>query len=350
MLKNFEGARLGIFVFLGTALIIVAVFMIGNRESLFISTYTVKTYFTKVEGLKNGAPVRLSGYDIGSVSNLVLKSDTSGQVEVEMRIEERVKHFIRLDSEASIETEGLVGKKIVSISPGTTELAIVQEGGVIKSKDPVNVAEIIEEVQSIMAYLNTITKEFAEVSEKINRGEGTVGKALTDDQLYYATVDVTRSAEKSLNSITDRMETISDFIIQIGENFNGIMLKVDYAVQDVQKMISEIKQGKGLAGSMINDQGVFDSVKTVVANLVKTTQSTMEGASSFAENMEALKHNWLFKNYFEERGYWNKIDYERELDFKIQELTKQNAILEKRIEELKELESKLGIESNENTE
>ncbi len=346
MLKRFEGARLGIFVFLGTALLILAVFMIGNRESLFISTYTVKAYFKKVEGLKNGAPVRLSGYDIGSVSNLVLKSDTSGQVEVEMRIEERVKHFIRLDSEASIETEGLVGKKIVSLSPGSTDLEIVQDGGIIKSKDPVNVAEIIEEVQSIMSYLTTITKEFAEVSEKINKGEGTVGKALTDDQLYFATVDVTRSAEKSLNSITERMETVSDFIIQIGENFQGIMLKVDGAVSDVQKMISEINQGKGLAGNIITDNTVFDSVKTVVANLVKTTQSTMEGASSFAENMEALKRNWLFKNYFEERGYWNKADYEKELDFKIQKLNKQTAILEKRIEELKELENKLGIENN----
>jgi phospholipid/cholesterol/gamma-HCH transport system substrate-binding protein len=115
-------------------------------------------------------------------------------------------------------------------------------------------------------------------------------------------------------------------------------------------MISEIKQGKGLVGSMVNDNEVFDSVKTVVNNLVKTTQNTLEGASSFAENMEALKHNWLFKNYFEERGYWNKMDYERELDFKIQELTKQNAILEQRIEELKKLEKKLDIDKDKNKE
>jgi len=66
--------------------------------------------------LKNGAPVRLSGYDIGSVSTISLTSDTSALVEVKMRIDNNLKHFIRIDSEAAVETEGLVGKKIVSVT------------------------------------------------------------------------------------------------------------------------------------------------------------------------------------------------------------------------------------------
>ena len=87
MFKHFEGARLGLFVFLGTVLLVVAIFLVGNKESLFIKSVYIKSYFTTVEGLRTGAPVRLSGLDIGSVSNIRLVEDTTGRVEVTMRID-----------------------------------------------------------------------------------------------------------------------------------------------------------------------------------------------------------------------------------------------------------------------
>ena len=341
MLKHFEGARLGIFIFLGTVLLILAIFMIGNRDSLFVSSITVKTYFQKVQGLRTGAPVRLSGYDVGSVSSMALVSDTSGRVEVIMRIEESVQQFIRLDSEASIETEGLVGKQIISISPGTTKFAVVTDGGIIKAKNPVSVEAIIKEVQDIMSYIKDITKEFTGISTKINAGEGTIGKLINDDQLYYAAVDITKSADRNLTTITERLEDVSNFIIDMGGGVKSIMNNVDSAIVDVKYMISDVKKGKGTLGLLMKDESVYDSVKATINNLVGTTEATMIGARRFAENMEALKHNWLFKSYFEQRGYWETADYEKSIDEKILELRKQNEEFQKRINELKDLEKQV---------
>jgi phospholipid/cholesterol/gamma-HCH transport system substrate-binding protein len=59
--------------------------------------------------------------------------------------------------------------------------------------------------------------------------------------------------------------------------------------------------------------------------------------------MEALKHNWLFKSYFEQRGYWDKLQYEKDLDSKIFMLQKQNKILDDKIREMLELQDKLGL-------
>lgn len=341
MLKHLEGARLGIFIFLGTVLLVLAIFTIGNRDSLFVSSITIKTYFNKVQGLRTGAPVRLSGYDIGSVSNMTLASDTSGRVEVTMRIDEEVRQFIRLDSEASIETEGLVGKQVISISPGTTDLEVVSDGGIIKAKDPVSVEAIIKEVQDIMAYIKDITKEFSGISAKINNGEGTIGKLINDQQLYFAAVDITKSADRNLTTITERLEDVSNFIISLGGGVEDIMNNVDSAIVDVKSMISDVKDGKGTLGMLMKDETVYDSVKATINNLVATTEATMVGARRFAENMEALKHNWLFKTYFEERGYWETADYEKSLDEKILELRKQNEELQNRINQLKELEKKV---------
>ncbi len=78
----------------------------------------------------------------------------------------------------------------------------------------------------------------------------------------------------------------------------------------------------------------------MVSNLVIISEQTKLGAKSFAENMEALKSNWLFKSYFEQKGYWEKAEFEKEIDDKLLELDTKTKMLEKRIEELKKLEMK----------
>ena len=337
MLKQFEGARLGLFVFVGTALLIVSVFMLGNKEKLFVNTIQMKAYFNQIEGLKNGAPVRLSGYGIGSVSNLSLAPDTSGRVEVTLNIEKDLMHFIRLDSEASIATEGLVGKKIVAITPGSPNEPMLKDGAVIKSKDPVNIGAIIEETQEIMSNLTSLTSGLSEIVAKVNNGEGTIGKIVNDEELYNSAVQITQSADKSLNSVTGRMEEISDVMINLGKGFEDVLTNVDSVVADVKMMTRSINEGEGILNSLLNDKSMNDSVLVMLNNLVETSESVSLGASRFAENMEALKHNWLFKAYFEERGYWDKAEYREELDNKLQEIKQEQHILDQKIEELKRL-------------
>ncbi len=341
MLKQLEGARLGIFIFLGTILLIISIFLIGNKEKLFTSTIEIKAYFKQIEGLKSGAPVRLSGYDVGSVSAISLGSDTSRMVEVKMRIDDNLKHFIRLDSEASIETEGLVGKKIVSITPGSPNEAEISEGGIIKSKSPVNVAKIIEQTEAVMSYMKDLTKDFSEIFAKVNRGEGSIGKLINDDQLYNSTVRITQTADKSLTTITNRLDEISNIIVSTTGSIKSILTDVDGTIADIHKVINKVNNGEGALGALISDRQTGDSIKTIVKNLTRTSDQARVAVDRLAENMEALKHNWLFKGYFEQRGYWDTAQYEKQIDNKLEELKQQNEILEARTKELKELETKL---------
>lgn len=341
MFKHLEGARLGLFVFIGTVLIIIAILFIGNKDSLFADTITVKANFNEVEGLKTGAPVRLSGYNIGSVSNITLSPDTAGQVVVEMRIEESVRNLVRLNSVATIATEGLVGKKVVSITPGSTQYEVVSDGGYIKSVDPVNVQEIIAESRGVISNLRIMTKDFAEITTKVNSGQGTVGKIFNDDELYYAAVDLTKSADESLENMTARLSEISNYIVELGEGINETMNNVDTTIVNIKQLTAKLNRGEGALGALIADKSVYDSVKTVITNLVQTSEFASAGAAKFAENMEALKHNWLFKSYFEERGYWDRVEYEEEIDQKLQKLFKEQNELDKKIEQLKEMQQKI---------
>lgn len=341
MFKNLEGARLGIFVFLGTVLLVISIFLLGNKEKLFTGTIEIKAYFNQIEGLKPGAPVRLSGYDIGSVSSISLVDEKTGNVEVQMRIDNDLKHFIRLDSQAAIETEGLVGKKIVTISPGSAGMAEINEGGIIKSKNPLNISAIMEQTESTISYLKKLTKNLAEVVGKVNQGEGTIGKIVNDDRLYEAAVDITQNADKSLTAVTQRLNSVSDIIIEMTGSINSIISSVDTAIVDLKTMVDRVNRGEGTLGALISDENMADTVKFAISNLAKTSDYTRIAASSLADNMEALKHNWLFKGYFEQRGYWNQSEYEKAIDLQMKELLKQQEILDEKIKQLNELESKL---------
>jgi phospholipid/cholesterol/gamma-HCH transport system substrate-binding protein len=341
MLKQLEGARLGIFIFFGTVLLVLSIFLLGSKEKLFTRTSEVKAYFSQIEGLKSGAPVRLSGYDIGSVSSISFAADSTAKVEVKMKIDNALKHFIHLDSEAAIETEGLVGKKIVTITAGSADAPEIGDGGVIRSKNPVNISAIMEETESIMGNIKNLTKEFSEIFSKVNKGEGSIGRLVNDDQLYKSAVNVTQSADRSMSIITKRLDEIADIIVKISASMKSIVGNIDSATTDVRNLVHKVNKGEGVLGSLIGDKKIADSVRAMLKNLVKTSDDARIATSSLVENMEALKHNWLFKSYFEERGYWSQSEYEKAIDLQLGELKKQQEIVDQKMKELKELELRL---------
>lgn len=346
MLKHLEGAKLGLFIFIGTVLLVLSIFLVGSKDALFSDNIYIKSYFDNVEGLRTGAAVRLNGLNVGSVSDVRLMEMNQYRVEVTMRINKDVKQFIRLDSEASIETEGIIGSKIVVITPGSKENATIDDGGVIMSQAAVNMNQIISETQDIMLYMKELTKEFAEVLEKVNKGEGTIGKLVNDDKLYFETVNIVKSADTSLHTMVDRLERMSGFIIGLGSSVEEIVGNVDSAAIDLRDLIGRIEKGEGALGALIADESVYDSIKTVIHNLTQTTYAAKTGTEAFAENMEALKHNWLFKKYFEERGYWSKTDYEQKMDSQIKMIEESRKELELKLQELRNLESKYSDQGN----
>ena len=346
MLKHLEGAKLGLFVFLGTVLIVLSIFLVGNKDSLFSKNIMVRTYFENIEGLRTGASVRLNGLTIGSVSDIELKNSTTNRVEVTMRIKEEVIQYVRLDSEASIETEGMIGSKLVSISPGTETYAVVHDNGVIMAKDPINMTQILSETQEIMKYMKDLTKEFSQTLAQVNSGEGTMGRIINDDELYYATVKIVESADTSLKVMVDKLDRMTNFIVDLGSGVGDIVKNVDSAAIDLRNLIGKVENGEGALGALISDKSANDSIQVVIANLTKTTDAAREGGEAFAENMEALKHNWLFKKYFEERGYWKKTEYERNLETKVENLYRQQEILDKKILELEQLEERAKALTN----
>ena len=344
MLKNLSGAKLGVFIFIGSTLLVVGIFLLGNKEALFSPTFTVKAYFNNIEGLRNGAPVRLGGIDVGSVKNIEIVKDTTGRVQVTMRLLKDIRQFIRKDTKASIETEGLVGNKVVILQIGSSTADLIEDDGTIQSKNPVGFAAVIDETQGIMNYTKEMTKNMADIVAKINKGEGTIGKILTDEKLYYQATELTKRADQSLYAVIKELEKVSDIFKSLGSGVSEVISNVNRVVTEVDTIISDVGKGRGMLGQVLVENSRYDSMFTsTMLEIQKTSVDARIAASRLSENMEALKHNWLFKSYFEERGYWDKAEYEDQINSGLRELDEKIKIIDQKIEYLKNLEEKASV-------
>jgi phospholipid/cholesterol/gamma-HCH transport system substrate-binding protein len=340
MANKTNNVRIGIFISIGLAILVVAIFLLGEKSALFKSTFDVKAYFRDIQGLRRGAIVRLSGIDVGSVKGIQIVGDTTGRVVVTMSLVNDIKRFIRTDSKASIETEGLVGNKVVVLRIGSSSAEQVNSGGTIQTLEPIGFSAIVAETQGIMEYTKDMTQNLAEIIARVNKGEGSIGKLLKDEQLYLDAKQLTTQADLSLKSITGEVSGITNVFNELGAGVKQVVGNIDSAIVRVDVILSGIQQGKGVLGQVLVNGTKLDSTFSgTLSNIQKTSEDARLAASRLAENMEALKHNWLFKSYFENRGYWDKASYEDDINLKIKELDDKIRMLDDRISTIKQMES-----------
>ena len=169
--------RLGIFVTIGLALFIAGLYFVGQRKQLFNSSFRVTAVFKNISGLQVGNNVRFSGITVGIVENIEQVSDTA--VRVDMLIDSDTKKFLKKDSKATIGSDGLMGNKIVLISPGSSG-KVIQDNDVIKTEIPIDLDDIMEKLKVTSDNAATITSNLAEITTSLKDGRGTVGMLLMD--------------------------------------------------------------------------------------------------------------------------------------------------------------------------
>ncbi len=143
--------KTGIFVIAGIGLLVLAIFLIGNQKNLFNKTFTVNANFRNVAGLQIGNAVRFGGINVGinvgTVSDITILNDSI--VQVSLRLQSFVHKFIKQDAIANIGSDGLMGDKIIQVSSGTPQTAIVKDNSLINGKDPMNMDQVMTKLNGI---------------------------------------------------------------------------------------------------------------------------------------------------------------------------------------------------------
>lgn len=168
--------RLGAFISLGIAVLILGIYFIGERQQLFRKTFRVSGVFRDVAGLQEGNNVRFSGINVGTVDNIAIVSDTS--VKVEILISESTRKFIKKDAVASIGSEGLMGNKTLTINPGTGGKMEIENNDTVGTVQPINMDDIMTSLKTTIDNTSRITSDLSRITGTLQSGKGTIGRLL----------------------------------------------------------------------------------------------------------------------------------------------------------------------------
>lgn len=200
--------KLGMFVIGGLLLFILTIYFIGKQQNMFGSTIHLNSKFKTVSGLKVGNNVRFSGINVGTVDQIELVNDTT--VVVVLVIEEEVRKFIKTDAIATIGSDGLVGDKVVTISPGSSSNKPVQDNAFIASRSPLEMEDLMKSVKKSADNAEVITAQLALFTYNMNHGNGTLSKLMNDKQ-FATKLDATMSnLESGTKGLSENMEAAKD--------------------------------------------------------------------------------------------------------------------------------------------
>ncbi len=321
-------ARTGLFVILCFSLLIVLLFVIGNKQKLFSNTAHYYIKFKEVSGLKEGAQVQISGINVGSVAQVELPAKAGDSVLLTINVVTSATNLIHTDSRAKIVTEGLVGNKGVAISIGSKNTTILGPESFILGESGPELMSIVDSATGIVNTTKELLGNLNKLVININEGKGTLGSLLTKEDLYSDLV-------KTIESTNRLMGTISTSIDNANSSLKSITDDAQKSASAVSDILENIKQGNGTVGHLLKDSSLYVQLEASLKNLTVSLTDVMNKLSASAGNAqevtEALKHNFLVKGYFEDRGYWDAASYEATISRKLDSIK----MIENRLRSLK---------------
>ena len=279
--------RLGIFISLGIAVFILAIYFIGEKQQLFRSTFRLSGEFKDVAGLQAGNNVRLSGINVGTVENVSIVSDTS--VKVEILIDENTRKFIRKDAIASIGSEGLMGNKVLIISPGTGGKMIIKNNDIIATTQPTDMDEIMKSLKKTIDNSASITGDLAKISTNIESGKGTIGRLMMDKewrQNFEATIINLKEGSDGFKVLMDKSGEV-DSILFAMKSTMGYTANI---TADLAAITNSLQSGEGTIGRLFMNTSAAENFDSTMINL-------KEGSAELKLLLKKAQDSWLLGGF-----------------------------------------------------
>jgi phospholipid/cholesterol/gamma-HCH transport system substrate-binding protein len=253
--------RVGLLVLVSLTVLAATVFLMTG-EGLFTRKSRIRVFIDNAGGLKKGNPVRLTGIDIGNIEEIRVsgESDPNRAVLVIGRIYGSYLDDIRQDSVATLEADGLLGQRYIDITRGAPGSPKIEPNAEVKYRLSPGVGDVIASGATALTNMNRLVNSFTRVAERIEKGEGSLGKFLTDEDLY-------RNAEAAVQDFRQVAASVAG-----GEGTLGKLLTDDEmyqrandAIGKLNTMVDDVRGGKGTLGKLVGDTEIYDEARQMVA-------------------------------------------------------------------------------------
>ena len=238
-----QNIKVGIFVIGLSLTVLFSVFVLGGSSEMLERRYVLKAKWEDVAGLKEGAVVRLAGWDVGAVKSIAFASELEQrELTVSMKIMDRYQDRIRADSIARIDTVGVLGDKYVSISMGTPSEETLGDGDVIRTLPALDFLGATNKVEDIL----------------------------------FSTANITKKFDLMLGTEEDAAET------ELGKGIGGL-----------QGLFKGISEGRGVLNAVVHDEAMANNLRRTVANLERSSAG-MARLMEAIESGDGLAHEVVY--------------------------------------------------------
>jgi phospholipid/cholesterol/gamma-HCH transport system substrate-binding protein len=304
--------KIGVLTIAAIIIAAVLIFSLTGTKGFAWQRYSLKTRFSNVAGLASGSPVRIAGVEVGTVTEVRLVGE---EVEVTFQVNTNNKPLITDQSVARLGSVSLLGQSAVDISPASRGTPI-EPWGYVPQGRPVAVMSDMTDAAS--QGINELTAMIHDV----RGGKGTVGKLMTDEQLYVelnrfvtSAGDLTDSLKQgrgtlgkllndpaSANALEASLENIETVTSRLsaGEGSIGKLLKDDAfatsltsATGNMNTLVAKLNSSDGTAGKLINDPALFNRLNSVAERLDTVVSKLNEGEGTAGQ---LLKDKQLYEN------------------------------------------------------
>ena len=283
--------RVGVFVLVALIAGIALVYALGARARLFESRYTVHADFTEVGGLNEGATVRLAGVQIGRVKRVNLPAEPGGKVRVDLSIARQFENRVRKNSVARIETQGLLGDRIVELTVGTADAPPTRDGDVIVARDPTDFSKIVGQGAETM-------KNVAALAESLKMTADTLRQSkLVEDA--SATMASTRRVTDRVARMVDEIEKGRGGAHALSYEEPVALRKMNDVIATTQRLLDRVERGEGAAGVLTSAQSTA-AARRFVAAMEKLARVAEQPGTSEEGLVPALLFDPKYKNVLED--------------------------------------------------
>lgn len=319
--------RVGLFVLVGLFILAVGILYVTGT-GILAAKYRLRTYLPEVEGLTVGAPVRLDGVEIGNVDSIRMNpqpGDRTRNIELALSINDDFREMIRSDSGATLVTEGLLGNRYVSVSRGFTG-AVLENDAELRGIEEPSMKAIVERGLELAQNLKVMSQRVDDIVRGIEQGKGTIGKLLTDEELYNRVNNIAARAEQVVTAVQQGEGSIGKLVAsdELYQKAYSAVTKVDNAMSAVEgregtlgkllydpafhdqakqflergnTMLVGIQRGEGTMGKLVTDDALYNNLRDASANINSATAKLNAGQGTagkfftdplFYDNMTGL--------------------------------------------------------------
>jgi phospholipid/cholesterol/gamma-HCH transport system substrate-binding protein len=251
----------------------------SNTGGWLTHKITLRSYFDNAGGLREGAPVRLAGVDIGNVTGIrIVQGKPMTPVEVTMKVNTTYRFNLRKDSVTLLSTAGVLGETYVDVDSSAAKGPEATDGDTLAAREQPDIQDVVRASQGTLQNMDALLKRLDSIVAFVESGKGSIGKVVYSPALY----DQLSATVAEFKGLMDQ--------VQSGKGSLGPLLTSDEAykkamaaIDKINALADDLQQGKGTAGKLLKDTELYDNANKTMANVRQLSDDINTGKGALGK-------------------------------------------------------------------